>query len=143
MQAWLHVCVSPPGSGSRSHAPAGVQQSTAEVEDELLALWSSVEKDKAAVRERLTAAAGLARRKGRRGPRRAAGDGAAVRWRLWNTRRGGRWQQLQACAMPVTAFPLSCLGLGFAAGSFQRGVGARKFCMSAPASLRECIAAPA
>lgn len=75
------------------------------MEDELLALWSSVEKDKAAARERVAAATGLARRKGRRGARRAAGDGAAVRWRLWSTRGGARWQQLQACTMPVTEFP--------------------------------------
>lgn len=32
--------------------PPGTQQSTAEVEQELMALWSSVEKDKAAAKER-------------------------------------------------------------------------------------------
>lgn len=35
---------------------AGAQESTAEVEHELLELWSSVEKDKEAVRERAMAA---------------------------------------------------------------------------------------
>lgn len=72
------------------------------MEDELLALWTSVEKDKAAARERVAAATGLAWRKGRRGARRAAGNGAAVRWRLWNTCGGGRWEQLQACTTLVT-----------------------------------------
>lgn len=36
--------------------PYGAQESTAEVEQELMELWSSVEKDKAAVRERNQAA---------------------------------------------------------------------------------------
>ena len=84
---------------SRACAAAGAQESTAEVEDELLALWSSVEKDKAAARERVAAATVLARRKCRRGGRRAAADGVARRWGLWNTRGGGRWQQLQACTV--------------------------------------------
>ena len=39
-----------------SSLPIGSQQSTAEVEQELMELWSSVEKDKAAARERNQAA---------------------------------------------------------------------------------------
>lgn len=35
-----------------SQLPLGAQQSTAEVEQELMELWSSVEKDKAAARDR-------------------------------------------------------------------------------------------
>ena len=35
-----------------SSLPLGAQESTAEVEQELMELWSSVEKDKAAARER-------------------------------------------------------------------------------------------
>ena len=39
-----------------SSLPLGSQESTAEVEQELMELWSSVEKDKAAARERNQAA---------------------------------------------------------------------------------------
>lgn len=39
-----------------SKLPQGAQESTAEVEQELMELWSAVEKDKAAARERLQAA---------------------------------------------------------------------------------------
>ncbi len=112
-------------SGARGQAPppspvragtAGAQGSTAEVEDELLALWSSVEKDKAAARERAAAAMSLRRRR-----RRAGGSGAgALRSKLAGARSRARWQQLEArrpaarsapalpCPPRVSGLPVAC-----------------------------------
>jgi len=100
--------------GARGQAPlcsparagtAGAQGSTAEVEDELLALWSSVEKDKAAARERAAAAMSLRRRR-----RRAGGSGAgALRSKLAGARSRARWQQLEARRPgPSRAAPCVC-----------------------------------
>ena len=128
MAVRVHASECLPGSDSRLRAAAGAQESTAEVEDELLALWSSVEKDKAAAREHVAAAAGLARRKRRRVGGRPGGDGAAGRWSLWNMRGGGRWQQLQACVMSIKQFFPFLSGVDWAGGSFQHGTRQRNAC---------------
>ena len=86
---------------------AGAQGSTAEVEDELLALWDSVEKDKAAARERAATAAGTVRVRRRRAGRGGAGVAAAGRWKKGNTASHGCWQQLQA--RPASSLCDACI----------------------------------
>lgn len=73
----------------------GAEGSTAEVEDELLALWSSVEKDKAAARERAAVATAPARRRRRQPTGSVAGEVAVRRWKMGAAPAGGHWQPMQ------------------------------------------------
>ncbi|KAK9835166.1 hypothetical protein WJX81_002425 [Elliptochloris bilobata] len=109
--------------------PQGAQRSTAEVEDELLALWSSVEKDKAAAKECVAAATGVVRRRRRRAGGRSAGDAAARRWKLWSSGADGRWQQLQESGAPSEGFR----------GSGMKALGAHD---SSPRALQRALSDP-
>ncbi|KAI3430693.1 hypothetical protein D9Q98_005282 [Chlorella vulgaris] len=76
------------------HLPAGMQHSTAEVEEELLQLWSSVEKDRAAAETRRLAHAERARQRAEQRAAKAAGPAAASGGSA-SPRHNGGWQRLQ------------------------------------------------